>query len=303
MIAATKFNWTFGKGRVGAKKVVILVGNEDAKPATINLANLGIPTGLGISEVANTLRGQGITVFSLQAGDADGGNLVRTLRGLASGTGGEFYPYQATPGSQIRTFASRIRATMQDTVATGVREGQTIERNTIVSAGRTFIPVQTRTAAIVNRLRDAYPEMRTRNGAIVMTDGWMIGRGGYEPKVLFEKSVLLGFHQFLRTISEGQTTTQDLVKSIRESLRGFLGENISETIEVQELLEKSLGVTFPSTLLASNLQYIGSLSQRDRREYQLRIRERAELLGKEIERQSTTLNRDGQAWIPVSVLP
>jgi hypothetical protein len=303
LLGVRNFPWTGGSGSRGAKRVMILVANTDAKPMVIGLEPR-LPKGSGIPQVAKEVKDAGITIFSLQAGDLDLGRLKATLRGLADTTGGEFYPYTNDQTQYNLTFASHIRRFIEGTMRVSKTEGKELANSSQMTGNGLTIGFEVLKPDQLRRLREAGLVKGGVAGGLSIQDAWMVEqRDLYEEKVLIDKDTFLGLLRFLDSVSGPVADIETFRAAIRQNLRAFLGEEIQADVEFQEIFEKKLGIHFPTALLSLSIEQLEGMNPRERANYQKRIVLARENLGRFMESSAAALNREGQLWVPVRMLP
>ncbi len=303
VIAASEFDWA-GGDQTGSRKAAIVVLNTDAKPSTVGLDGR-VGRGQDAGEVAHLLSTKHIRVFALQAGPEDGGHLRQTLGKLANDTGGEFYAHGADSTGLSRSFSSNIKGLMEG-ATTGAREEAKTVADTAIPGDRGFsvLPLKVLDSELISRLQEAAKKFNITEGGLVIREGWMFEQDDlYQEQVLVEKATIEQLITFFSLLSDSSVACDDLRSGVRENLKAMLGEDIDERAELQELIEKKLGIHFRTTLMGFSLEYLCGLSPRERLQLQQRIGEAGGKLSSFLEVATADFNKKPQAWMKLSYLP
>ena len=304
VIAATEFDWGGGTAGQGAKKVAILIANADAKGQTIGLGK-SVGRGMEVAEVASIVEGKGMRVYALQAGAEDGGRLKLTLAKLANQTGGEFYAYGDTSASA--SFGTAIQKYMKGSVSEAKAESKAIvSKAKSIPTDRDFtsLPLKALNPDIIARLKEASKKFEIKEGGLVVNDGWMFETSDmYEEQILVEKVMLEKLIAFFNLLADTGSSLEDMTKGVKENLEAMLGEDISADAEIQELIEKRLGIHFKTNLLAFPLEYLAGLTPKERVSISKRIQEASGKLSSFLEAKSGHFNKEPMAWMRLSYLP
>ncbi|MCP3964214.1 MAG: VWA domain-containing protein [bacterium] len=302
VIAASQFNWASGFGQSGSHRAAIVVANADAKPTTVGLDGR-VGRGQNAAEVASLLASQFIHVYALQAGSEDGGSLKITLGKLANDTGGEFYPHDSVGIS--RSFPTHIKRLMEGTTKRVAKTAEAIA-DTAIPGDRdyTVLPLKVLDSELINRLQEAAKEFNITEGGLVIREGWMFEQDDlYQEQVLVEKETIEQLITFFSLLSDSSVSCDDLRSGVRENLKAMLGEDIDHRAELQELIEKKLGIHFRTTLMGFSLEYLCGLSPRERLQLQKRIGEAGGKLSSFLEVATADFHKAPQAWMKLSYLP
>jgi len=306
VLAVTEFKWEGETGQSGARKVIISVLNTDAKPNTVGLSE-AIGAGQTLDEAISLLQTNDITVFSLQAGPEDAGSLVTTLAKLANSTAGEFYPWDtdSEKNQSRRDFADKIKRLMKGAVDKVKKDAEDIASVTIPSdRGYSVLPLKAVNAEILNRLRAAAVKYKIEEGGFIVREGWMFEKEDlYQEQILVEKELLEKLIRIFSFLSEAGAGGEDLSKAVKEDLKAILGEDISKTAELQEIIEKKLGIHFNTNLLGFSIEYLYGLTPKERLTLGKRIKEAGKKIENFLEAATPELDSAGHAWMKLSYLP
>lgn len=305
MLAKDSFLWNGGTAIRGARRIAIVVANKDAKPETVDLTGEGIvERGLSAEEVGRRLVKDGIRVYTLQAGFEDRGNLLRTLSTLAVVTGGESYPADRSvriSTSFSRSLKSLIRERFTDADIQREKLKPQIFRR---EGGGTVIALQALDEDMMKRLKSAANKYHISSGGLVITKAWVFEhRDLYRQEILIEKGLLEWLVRFFGVLTDSTLDAAALRESVRNLLEAFTGENLSQSEELQELLEKKLGIHFTTNLLDFELERLVKLSPEERSELQESIRKAAASLAVFLDENTLRFNKEPRIWMPVELLP
>lgn len=303
-VAAAEFNWTGSASQEGGKRVAIIVLNDDAKKTTVGLSPK-VPKGLEATEIASLLNKKYIRVYALQAGPADRGNLAATLRHLANATGGEYYPYNEDAMKVSRAFSSHIKKLIEGTAVGEEKRAEDLIKASI-PGDRTYtvLPLKALDSELISRLRAAAKDFSIKEGGLIIREGWMFEHDDlYQEQVLVEKETIEHLVNFFRLLSDTSANCDDLKRSVTENLKTMLGESIDPDAEIQELIEKKLGIHFRTSLLSFSLEYLCGLVPKERLDLQKRIGEAGGKLSNFLEVATPEFNRQHQTWMKLSLLP
>lgn len=302
-IAATEFKWS-GSSQEGAKKVAIVVLNDDAKKTTAGLSP-GVAKGLSATEVGALLSKQRITVYALQAGSNDGGNLEGTLQTLANQTSGEYYPYNKDSMKVSRDFSSHVKNLFEGTSKDALEDSRTLLETALPGDREyTVLPLKALDSETISRLEEAAGELNIKEGGLAIREGWMFELNDlYEQQVLVEKETIEQLVAFFRLLSDTSASCDDLKGSVVANLRTMLGEDIDAGAELQELVEKQLGVHFNTAILSFSLEHLCGFTPKERLALQSRIGEAGGKLANFLEAATPELNKQSQTWMKLSLLP
>lgn len=303
-LAHTSFPWNSGSAIRGARRLVILVAHDDARLETVGFGTT-VPKGLNAVEVAGLL---GIPVYAMQAGRRDGGSLVDVLLDLATKTGGEFYPAPNRPEETRRVFSTDLAAILDRSVIEGIAAAGQLEPELFDSRheGGTVIALDVLDQSTRERLEAAAFEFNISEGGLVVTDAWVFDAPElYREKILIEKEVLQKLVNFFSGLTDFTLSGPKLRDSTAQLLRALIGENLEEGAELQELLEKRLGIHFRTNFLDFELEYLEALRE-DSVELEL-LRERIEsstnALADFLVMNARHFNKEPRIWMPVNYLP
>lgn len=303
VIAASEFDWA-GGDQTGSRRAAIVVLNADAKTTTVGLGGR-VGRGQDASEVAHLLSTKFIRVFALQAGSDDGGSLRKVLGKLANDTGGEFYAHGVDSTGLSRSFSSNVKNLMEGTTTGAVTEARAVADTAIPGdRGFTVLPLKVLDSEIISRLQEAAREFNITEGGLVIREGWMFEQDDlYQEQVLIEKETIEQLITFFSLLSDSSVSCDDLRSGVRENLKAMLGEEIDDRAELQELIEKKLGIHFRTTLMGFSLEYLCGLSPKERLQLQKRIGEAGGKLSSFLEVATADFNKKPQAWMKLSYLP
>ncbi|MCP3964215.1 MAG: VWA domain-containing protein [bacterium] len=301
LLAITEYPWK--RARSSEKRILVLVANEDAKPETVGLAK-SVEPGLDAAQVADRLVRKGVTVFALQAGPADGGNLRSTLSTLAVRTGGEHYPYSGDAASYDRGFASHIKGLIHDTVLRSAAEARRVAAAAVTSGERSVVPLHVLDPRLRARLERAGATVIAGGSTLVVEPAWMFERKDLHlKKILIDKRTVEWLVLVFNLLADSALDVTALRHGVRELVQAFLGERIEAGTELQELVEKRLGLHFRTNLLGMSLEGFGAMPATERRLLQKRIETAGTRLSRFLETATPRFERSASIWMPVSILP
>lgn len=188
-LAQKSFSWdgpwdkkkTDARAIPGARRIVIVVANGDVRPKTVGLG--GVEADKGPRDVAKRLNKSKIpiSVFTLQAGAADGGNLVHVLSSLAEKTGGEFFP--GLEGDAAREkFADDLEEVLDKQLELGKNAAVHVEKE-IPLKGHEIAP-EVLDEDLRKRLKAVDPDFKVYERR-VLTKAWI-----FDNPALFEEKIL-----------------------------------------------------------------------------------------------------------------
>ncbi|MBI4651420.1 VWA domain-containing protein [Candidatus Desantisbacteria bacterium] len=312
LILATKeFKWEVSADSSGGeKKIIIAVLNDDAKTETIGLTK-SVEKEQTSEEVVSLLINKDITVFSLQAEKKDGGSLVKILSELANGTGGEFYPSEEDSDSQGRkNFSKKIKELMRKTVYDTETEVTNIIKEMVPSEhGYSIIPLKTLNTEVLSRLQGAAIKYSIENGGFLIREGWMFEKEElYHEKILVEKDFLedlVRLFNHIEALSKNyeDLTNEELRDAVTENLKSILGEDIPTDIEIQELIEKRMGIHFNTNLLTYSMESLLNLPRFERVEIARQIKRAERKITNFLEAAARDFRENKQVWMELSYLP
>lgn len=305
-LAQKSFLWNGGTAVRGAKRIAIVVANDDAHNETIGLS-ADITKGESADAVAgNLLRSSiPIPVFALQAGNKDGGNLINVLQTLAETTGGEFYPAASNPKEISSDFSRRLENLVSASIDEGNQAFQRIASNVQNrQGGGTVIALNVLDTALRKRLEDAATEFNISEGGLLVETAWVFEDPTlYREKILIEKELLEDLVRFFNVMTDSTLDTSSLKESTANLLEALTGEKVPPGEEVQELLELRLGVHFTTNLLSFELDQLAALGSEERGLLQDNIRDAAGALADFLDMNTSRFNTEPRIWMPVSYLP
>ena len=305
-LAQKRFHWNGGTATRNAKRVVLLVANKDAKPETVGLTS-DVTVGLDASEVASRLRRSRIpiSVFSLQAGADARANLVAVLSTLARETGGEFYDSERGSDSISSDFSLKLERLLTERMdersseREGVREG--IKRR---EGGGTIIVLGVLDEDTKQRLQAAAAEFKISAGGLLVRKAWLFEDPGlYREEVLVEKDLLETLVRHFNDMADSAFDSKQLQDSTAKLLEALTGENVATDVEVQELIEKRLGLHFTTNFLSYELDQLSTLGPEERLALEEKIRNATSAIAGFIERNARRFDRQHRLWMPLSLLP
>ncbi len=302
MLAQNRFLWNGGTGIPGARRIAIVVANKDARTSTVGLTS-DIPKGLTAEDVGRRLLEARINVIALQAGDEDQGNLIAVLFILAMETGGKFYRAMVHSDEISRNFSMNLKKILRKT--TYEEESAALRPRIAPGAGGgTVIALGVLDEDVKVRLKDMAREYHVSNVGLVTTRAWIFEEPSlYREEILIERELLEWLVRFFSMMTDSNLDATTLRKSMAGLLEALTGEHLREGIELQELLEKRLGIHFTTTLLSFDLDHLPTLDPVKRSLLQQRIREATAALAEFYERNVTRFNTEPRIWMPVSFLP
>ncbi len=304
LMAQNSFLWDSGEAIPGAKRIAIVVANKDARPRTVALTR-DVPKGLTAEDVGRRLLTSRISVFALQAGNEDQGHLINVLSTLATVTGGEFYRAAVRSEEISRDFSKNLKKLLSKPIGEGTAAARRIRPHISPRAGGgTVIPLDVLDEDMSKRLKAAAQEYHVSNVGLVITKAWVFEEPElYQEEVLIEKELLEWLVRFFGVMTDTALDATLLQESMANLLEALIGENLREGVELQELLEKRLGIHFTTNLLSFDLEYLATLDRAKRSLLQTRIRNATADLADFHERNNRRFNREPRVWMPVRFLP
>ncbi len=311
MLAQNSFLWNGGEAIPGARRIAIVVANKDARLRTVALTG-SVPRGLTAQQVGRRLLESGISVFSLQAGKEDHGNLIKVLSTLAEETGGEFYRAavvsrrKAARSEEIsEDFSKSLKKLLSKTIDEGnvaarrIRSGLSLRKK-----GGTVIALDVLDEGIRKRLKDRAQEYHVSTVGLVITKAWVFENAElYREEILIEKELLEWLVRFFNVITDSTLDATKLQDSMEGLLEALTGESLREGVELQELLEKRLGIHFTTVLLNFELDQLATLDPVTRSLLEKRIRKAAADLANFLDMNTRRFNTEPRIWMPVKYLP
>lgn len=299
VLAQNSFLWNGGTAVRGARRIAIIVTNEDAKPKTVAL-NSKIPAGLDAEEVARRLLTSKlpITVFALQASDKDHGHLISVLSTLAAITGGEFYPATDDPVRTRTDFTRRLNHLLSD--QTGQAEPVTTHQFSgplVRTSGEAVIALDVLDEAVKKRLEATASEFEMTEGGLILQKAWVLEDPTlYHEKILIEQNLLESLVMLLFKMSDSTLDSSALVDGTTKALEALVDKRLSEGVNVQSILEKRLGIRFTTDLLSLELSQLDALVPEKRAQ----LREVADMLDDVLKDRFAEKPR---IWLPVAYFP
>jgi hypothetical protein len=171
-------------------------------------------------------------------------------------------------------------------------------------AGNTVIPLNVVDDDVMKRLEGAAKDFHVSGGGLVITDAWVFEELNlYSEKVLIEKETLEWLVRFFNVMTDTALDAKALRESMANLLGTLAGENLRGSVDLQELLEKRLGIHFTTNLLSIELDYLSSLDPRERLLLQDRIRNATVALADFLDINTNRFRREPRVWMPVTYLP
>lgn len=306
-LAQTSFLWNGGTAIRGADRIAIVVANDDAHPQTVGLKE-DIPVGLDAKTIASNLLRRSavpIKVFALQAGNKDGGNLINVLSTLARDTGGEFYPAADNSTKISSSFARRVNTLLQEQIAQGQATIAKLQSGIASSQdGGTVIALSILDDALKARLQTVASQLNITEGGFVVQEAWVIEDPTlYREKVLIEKELLENLLRFFNGLNDSALSTAALQATTASLLEALTGERLDPGAEIQELLEKRLGIHFTTNLLSFPLEQLALFGPEDLGLLQDGIHSSTIALADFLDMNSQRFDKEPRIWMPVSYLP
>lgn len=300
LATTNEFDWGEGTIQTGAKKVAIVVLNAAAKPTTIGLSSK-IAQGLRVGEVANLLNNKNIVVYGLQAGEEDTGNLTNTLSVLTRTTDGEFYRAETAPKRQ---FVSSIDTMMKETVVGYGKKGRKISSYAIPGKDWSVLPLKVVDADTLIRLREAAEKFEVIEGGLVIQEGWMFEQNAlYQEQVLIGKRTLEQLIRLFNILSDMSLDGTTIKQAARTNLEAMIGERIPKNAEIQELIEKRMGLHFNSNILSFSFELFDGLVPKEKARLQSRIGRAGKKLSNFLESAASDFHKQPLVWMKLSYLP
>ncbi len=305
-VTANKYPWDSGAAQKGARKVVLAVLNDDAKPATTGALDRAVETGLSVAQIAQRLIDEHITTFTFQVGENNGANLIPTLSKLASATGGEFYSASMNASTRSRAFGSTMARVIGSTTAATKEAGAKVAAAAIPEGKYVTLPLAAvDDPSLLDRLRRLGVEMNldSKGGLLVSKAYLFENLDQAVPVIEVDKPMLQGLVRFFRTLSTMGIDTASLIQTARGDLEAVVGETINPSEPLDKVIARSTGVKFKSGLLSVPLDHIAGLTPEERSSYQKRISEASEQLATFLDGNLEEFDRKSLVWMPMNYLP
>jgi hypothetical protein len=313
MLAQRSFLWDTPPAIGGARRIMIVVANNDAKTRTMGLTR-SIEEGLDATEVARTLLRSGTSVFALQAGkEEDGGHLIEVLSTLAKRTGGEFYGSDLRSNEIKADFSRNLRKFLREPIEAGSQKAESLASGVAsLSGDRTLVPLDILDDETHDRLKKAAAEKyHVSTIGLVITEAWVFGKQEgdyreqelYREEILVEKDLLRGLIRFFDGLLGSSLDTKNMRESMAVLLEALIGEKPPEDAALQDLLEKRLGVHFSTNLLDFNLDRLVKMDSVKKSLLQEKIRTSNVALAGFYDENLKRFESEPRIWMPVSLLP
>ena len=303
-LAQNSFLWNGGTATRGATRIAILIANEGAKPKTISLSKQ-VPPGLDAESVAQLMKQNGIRTFALQAGREDAGNLYDVLSTVADITGGEYFSPGLGDDAIGTAFATNLEKIITAPIQTNAETAAALESNISLNAGGgTVIPLNVLDERVAKRLQDAADDFHISSGGLAITRAWVLEEPDlYREKILVEKELLEWLVRFFGQLTDSTLNIEDLQDTTANILEAFIGEEFAEDVELQELLEKRLGIHFTTNILSFELELLSRMGPKELTLLQDNIRNASSALADFLEMNTVRFSEETRIWMPVSYLP
>ncbi len=170
--------------------------------------------------------------------------------------------------------------------------------------GGTAIPLSIIDADVKERLKQSAQKFHIASGGLVVMPAWVLDQPNlYRKKILIDKPLLEELVRFFDVMSDSTLDPTSLRESMAILLKALTGEEVSEDVELQDLLETGLGVHFTTNLLSFDIDLLASLSPRERLLLQERIRTATVAMADFLEMNNSRFAKEPRIWMPVEYLP
>ena len=308
VLAKQSFLWSSGTVS-NAKRIMIVVANEDANLLTVGLEE-NISKGLDALQVTRLLTTESqipISVFALQAGKDDYGNLATVLSTLANRTGGEYFPADADERRITRDFADKVRVLVGERIGESTAIAQQVAHHTLEREdGGAIIALDVLNEELLARLKAEAGDLHIQSGGIAIKKAWLLedeNQDLYRKAILIDKEVLESLLRFFNNLVRSNLDSKDMRESTAQLLGALVGESFDEHMELQEMLEKRLGIHFTTPFLSFELERLSTLSDSEKAILRSRLESAAAALGDFMEINARRLNGGQKIWMPVNYLP
>ena len=293
-IATEYYNWDAGQSVQGARKVLIAVLNNDAKPLTTGGIDDRVPKGISPEDIARRIAEEHIVTITVQAGDEAGDLLKEVLQQVADITGGSFLSWE-----NLDSLGSRIVRGLEEQVDIVSDEAEGL-------VDLPSIPLQALDAGKIEQLRRSGANFNIvpEEGGILVQEAWIPENNDLlQPQIKIENDTLLDLIALLNILARTSIDCGELLELASQSLATIVGEKFDRGQEIQGLIQKRLGIQFRSGLLDFKLEYLCGLTPNEKLAIQGRIQEGANRLADFQEANILEFDKTPSVWMPVAILP
>lgn len=311
--AATQYDW---KSAQSGRRILIGVLNVDAKPKTIGgMDKAGkVLEGLDADQVANTIAAKSILPITVQASAEEGENLTSVLTTLAGGSG--FINW--TEKDSRRLMASRLANAMSDKAKEAVSKGTVVAGSVITTdpssfgkhktalAGYATIPLEILDGEMLERFRRNGIEFNIDEGSsgVLVSEGYIIENDDLlSPVIQIEKETMTNLIELYSVLGTAGVDSEGFRVSAAEAIAAIAGEDYDPDENISDIIEKKLGIKFPSELLDFNLEFLDSLSPGERLKFTKRIQDAGDELSFYLESNLAEFDENPAVYMPVAALP
>lgn len=300
--AAKVYDW----GQIG-RKIVIAVLNDDAKPKTIGGLAPGnsVPVGLDAISIGNALADEEVRTFTVQAGPNAGTHLKNVLGTVARTAGGDFIEFES--GFNAKILTEKLTEALLDEAGDIYADGeQTLTNLEYDLNGFATIPLEVLDPEKLKALRDAGLDFNIDNGegGVLIREGYLLENDDLlAPQISIEKDTVLDLVNLYSVLATVGVNEDSMVEAISQAVAAIAGEEYDEEDNIEEIVEKKLGIQFRSDLLNFDLAYIIAMNPAERLATSKRIEDASTKLSQFLQANQEEFDTEPAVWMPVSVLP
>lgn len=299
--AANLYQWPTNSG----KRLILAVLNVDAKTTTVGLDPDGnIPVGLDSVAVARSLFEANIPIMAVQAGPEKGPNLDIVLQTLADQTNGKYLQW----GSGLTEVQVAIAVTnmLTDRTADEIKSGEVAMASAFDLNGFSAIPLEVLDGEKMNRLREAGIDFNIKmgDGGILVQEGYILENTDLLiSQVEVSKETLMNLINLYSVLSVTGVDGTSLLETASVAIAAIAGESFNPDDTLKEIVQKQLGIQFPSDLLSFNLSFLDALTPTERLQFSRRIQDAATGLNQYLEANLEAFDSKPKVWMPLSAFP
>lgn len=299
--AANLYDWPADSGR----RLILAVLNIDAKTTTIGLDPDGkVPVGLDTVAVARSLFETNVPVMTVQAGPEKGPNLDLVLQSLADQTKGKYLQWGS--GLTEAEVAIAVTNMLTDRTAAEIKDGENAVAAAFDLNGFAAIPLEVMDGEKLNRLREAGINFNIKmgDGGILVQQGYLLENSDLLiSQIEISKETLMSLINLYSVLSVTGVDGDSLLQTASVAIAAIAGENFNPDDTLKEILQKQLGIQFPSDLLSFNLNFLDALTPAERLQFAKRIQDAATGLNQYLEAHLEAFDSQPKVWMPLSAFP
>ncbi|MDX2263636.1 MAG: VWA domain-containing protein [Hyphomicrobiales bacterium] len=298
------FDWSAGDAQSGARKVAIIVLNDDAKPTTEGLIDPRVEAGLTADDIGKKLANENVVTITVQAGPKAGPKLKEVLEGVSLAAGGAFIEWK--DGGVKDQIGAAIKSSIAK-VASGAKEdAKEVLDEAVIRGEKAVISLKVLDGEKLDRLRRAGVKFNIEDGK-----GGVLVEPGYlpeneellEPQIKVEKETVQRLITLFSVMSVTTANAADFRKTVEENIAAMAGEKPDPKENISTTVKKRLGIQFRTKMLDINPEALEGLTSSEKLAFQKRIKEAADNLGDFNESRLAEFDSAGSIWMPVGILP